>query len=484
MKIPSTIAALSAFAFCCHAGEPNPFVKRDSEKSPAPPSGDSFVSLVEHILVPADQLDAWLDKNPLAGDASALRRQAQAWVAEKTARLDHTALSTGIAGREFSNESNLERIYATEYEPADPGEWSPPTAFDTRNLGYVSGGSAGIEDGAMVLRAQTGWVEMLLPHHAWNPLAEQTRQPDDVFIPRFRSIQVSRQREDAAGNRAEPDPFIEPKERAEFPPGSDQLRFDPGKTYLVSREDNESQEPKVSPHPDTTVKPSPKDPHHLVRLIFFRGNILPPAESTKDESLEINHLSLKLVRVPHLAFSNWVQENDLLETQEHAWSAVADWEKNGSAETTVSLTTANHAGSKCVLDSHVEVIYPTEYMPGKLVPATDGKPAQREYSLACAFDTRNCGTEFSAVISPDPKGAICKFEVSQVTDCGRSVHHRIFRDGEWKTDMTMPIFAVNRWNSEARVKRGAWLLVGSGTGVDDRRKPDPEHVILAFIKLD
>lgn len=483
MKIPSAIVALLAFTLASHADEPNPFVKKEHAKSPAPPSGDSFVSLFEHILVPADQLDAWLEKNPLTGDASGLRAQARTWITENTARLDHTALSTGIAGREFSNESIVERIYATEYEPPDPGEWSAPTAFDTRNLGYSSGGSAGIEDGAMVLRAKTEWVEML-PHHAWNQLAEQTRQPDDVFIPRFRSIGVSRQHQDATGNRVQPDVFVDPKELAKFPTGSDQLRFDPGKTYLVLREDNEFQGPKVSPHPDTTVIPARKDPHHLVRLIFFTGNILPPTEPAKDSSLEINHLSLKFVRVRHPVFSAWIGQNDLIKTPDLAWTAAADWERNGTAETSVSLTTSNHSGPTSVLDSHVEVIYPTEYEPGELTPATDGKPAQREFSTACAFDTRNCGTKFSAEIIPDPKGAICKFDISHVTDCGRSVHHRIFRDGEWKTDMTMPIFATNRWNSETRVRRGEWLLVGSGTGVDEQRKPDPEHVILAFIKLD
>ena len=482
MKILPTVAALLAFALSSHAQEPNPFVKKETEKSPAPPSGDSFVSLVEHILVPADQLDAWLEKNPLPGDASNLRKQVQRWVGEKSARLDHTALSTGIGGRESLNSSVWERIYATEYEPPEPGEWPMPTAFDTRDIGYKQSGGAAIEDGAMLLRGKMEYVKML-PHHPWSQLAERTRQPDDIFIPRFRSIEVSRMRQDATGKRIPYNVFLQPKDIEKLPPGADQLRFDPGKTYLLSREDNDSQLAKVSPHPQTTITPEPKDPHHLVRLIFFRGNILPPVAATQSEPLEINSTSLKLIRVEQPVFSAWIQENDLLKIPDLAWAAATDWQKNGRSETTVDLTNTNPTGLKCRLERIEKVSYPTEWRPGKITPATEGKPAQRNFSKPTSFDTRDCGTALAGEMLPDPKGPICKLKISRTIDKGKTVHHRILRDGEWKPDITFPLFFSNYWNSEIRVKSGEWLLIGSGAEIDAKGNFDPEHTVLAFIKL-
>ncbi|GAA5129809.1 hypothetical protein JIN84_03820 [Luteolibacter yonseiensis] len=460
MKILRIIAALLAFTSASHADDP----ESEVAKSSGPPGGEQFVSLIEHILVPADQLDTWMKKNPLSEDASSLRKQARVWIKEKTARLDHTALSTGIAGREFSNSSIWEQIYATEYIPPKPGEWPIPTAFQSRNLGYSQNGGAEVEDGKMILRSKMDWYEMILPQQAWDPLTERTRQPDDVFLPRFRGSRYARPVVDAAGN-----PLSSEKK---FPIGADQLRFAPGKTYLVSREANDHTEPP------------PGEPHHLVRLIFFQGNILRRTEPSEDDSVAINHLSIKIIRLPHSVFSAWIQENDLFRIPDLAWAAAMGWQNQGTTETIGSLTTATHSGSKGIAGAVDEVSYPTEWEPGRLTPATGGKPAQLEFSEPTAFDTRNVGTSTEVEILPDAGGAIVQFEIKRVTESGKSVHQRIFRDGQWKTDMTMPIFATNHWSSQLRVKRGEWLLVGSGAATDGKGRLDPQHSVLAFIKLD
>ncbi len=470
MKIRIALtASLLAVTMSCLADETNPFENQRTTRPPPPASGESFVTLKEHILVPADQLDAWLEKHPLTPDASGLRATAQTWISEGTARLDHTALSAGTVGRNYANDSAWELTYASEYQPPNPEEWPAPTAFYTRNLGYDVSGSAGIEQGAMVLRARMGFCGML-PHHAWNELAERTRQPDDVFIPRFRSIQVERQKQDAAGNRVSADPFAEPSPK---PAGSSELRFEPAKTYLASRADD-----------DLPEKTAPLIPNRLVRLIFFRGTILAsPAEAAEQPS-EIHHLSANLIRVNHKQFSDWVQANSLSKIPDLAWEATGGWLKSGTAQAITTLTAPNQSGSSIKIEDQQEVIYPTEWEPGKRPPVIGDKPSQLEFSHAAAVDTRNVGTELQAEVVSNPEGSNLKFKLRRTAEGGKSVHHRIFRDGEWKANMTFPIFSSNSWQSEIKIKRGVWMLVGSGSDIDSKGKLDPAHSVLAFIRLD
>ena len=483
MKIRAALSvSLLAVAMNCLAEEPNPFVTRETKNAPTEASGDSFVTLTEHILVRADQLDAWLEKHPLADDASKLREVVQTWIKEGTARLDHTAVSTGTAGREYTNDSIWEQTYATEFEPPEPGDWPIPTAFDTRNLGYSVSGSAGIEQGAMLLRAKMDYSGMMLPHHAWNELAEQTRQPDDVFLPRFRMVVVERMVADDQGNQTQADPFAGPPQE---PAGLRDLRFDPGKTYLASRTDEDLKVPSSNRLPDEEAKPAPpRDPRHLVRLIFFRGTLLENPASLPAASAEIHHVSVKLIRVDHRTFSDWIQSNDLSKIPGLASTAADSWQKLGKAETSVNLIAPNNVGSTCNVETRQEVIYPTEWEPGELFPTADGKPRQRESSHAAAFDTRNVGTKLQAVIIPDPKGAVLSLALQRTSEGGKSVHHRILRDGEWKADVTYPIFNTNGWTSVLRVKQAEWMFVGSGSDINAKGKLDPDHSVLAFIRLD
>ncbi len=473
------------------AEEPNPFVNQPpAEKAPLEAAGESIITLTEHLLVPAGKLDAWLEKNPLSGDATALRSVVQEWIRDGSARLDQTALSRGLAGREYQNEMIREQIYATEYEPPKPGEWPAPTSFDTRNIGYTVSGGAGIEQGGMALRARFDYVGMLLPHHAWNELAERTRQPDDVFIPRFRHVSVERVRQDEAGQPVSADPFAE-STPAQEKAGARDLRFDPNKIYLASRSEENFPEqivygnlPDASTRAAGGAKPAnPDDPARLVRLIFFRGAVsTPPASAAGDA--DFGQLSLKLVRVPHAVLSNWIQTNDLAKISDLAWSTTDVQMKAGTAIATSDLTAPMHPGSTSTIDQIQEVVYPTEYEPGKLAPAADGKPARRESSHPVAFETRNVGISIAAEVLPDAKGPLLKFSIERVREATKSVHHRILRDGQWQVDMTFPVFVSNRWKSELRVTRGQWMLAGSSNDIDAKGNFDPEYAVLSFVKAE
>lgn len=457
------------------AEEANPFVKKkDEAKAKETPAGESFMVLEEQILVSAERLDGWLEENPLTEDAANLRSAVQTWIQEGSAQLDHTAVSTGTVGRAFECSSNREQVYATEFMPPQPGEWPIPAAFETRNLGYNLEGSAGLEDGVATIRSAMEFCGMK-PHRSWSDLAEKTRQPDDVFIPLFRHIRI----EAASGPPADnADPFAPPSKSSTLIP------FKPGVTYLAGRADNDLPEPVVDGRPATNAVPVAKDPHRKVRLFFFRGHLTQmPAAKSPSESIG-HHLSAKLVSVDHKIFSNWLRTSDSVVVPLIAWSAVEGWVKSGNAKITANLTSPNTSGSTNKIEDIEELIYPTEYEPGERLPAADGKPSQPEFCHPTAFETRNVGTSLRSVVLPDPNGPVLKVNIERVADGGKSVHYRILRDGEWKEDITFPVFSTNSWLTEIRLRRGEWMLVGSGSDIDEKGKFDPTHVVLAFVKVE
>ena len=459
------------------AEEANPFVKNQPKEKPLPATGESFMVVEEQILVPADLLDGWLEKNPLTDDAAGLRAEVQTWVQEGAAQLDHTAVSTGTVGRDFGNQSHREQIYATDYMPPQPGEWPFPTAFETRNVGFDLKGNANVESGSVVFHSKMGFCGML-PHRAWSELAEKTRLPDDVFIPLFKHIEI----EATPGNDVSSDPSADPF--APPPKPSTFIRFKPGVTYLAGRAANDLPESMVSGLPATNAGSLVKDPHRMERLFFFRGTVTQATDVDSTKSRGNLHVSAKLIRVNHKTFSDWLRTSEPTQVPLLAWTAVVGWLKGGEAKTISDLTSPNQSGSANKIENVLEAIYPTEYEPGKRPSSTDGKPSPPEPSQPTAFETRHVGVTLRSELMPDPNGPLLRIEFERVVDGGKSVHNRILREGEWKEDITFPVFVTNRWLSELRLVRGKWMLLGSGSDIDEKRKLDPAHAVLAFVKVE
>ena len=76
MKIRLVLLAV-LLALPLAAEEANPFVKKKPGEKPPVPSGEPFMVVEEQILVAAERLDAWLEKNPLNEDAASLRSAVQ-----------------------------------------------------------------------------------------------------------------------------------------------------------------------------------------------------------------------------------------------------------------------------------------------------------------------------------------------------------------------------------------------------------------------
>lgn len=494
MKNPFTIVPLLSLSIaspCLAEQAANPFVKMPEASKPVAVSGASFVSLLEHVLVPPTLLDDWLRIHPLMDDATELRTAVQAWVIEGKAKLDHTALSVGTAGNPSGNDSILEQIYPTEFEAGEAGTWPRPAAFDTRTIGYTLESGASTTDGNPALWAGIEVVERL-GSKAWDPLAERTREADDVFIPTFRSSRLgqstpSKPEEPQASN----DPFAEPQAT---PEASQKIVFQPGAVRLAGRLDSSA--------PGNLSE-------RLSRLIFAKGAIADGTEkaSAPAKPPEISHVSFRIVRAPHLAFSTWIQDHDLLAVSADAWKAADGWQRDGKAEILDELTASIREGIESTLENVVEVTYPTEWEPVERTapgdPAQDGKlpeanghesPEKRPQpasssgflnaSRPTAFETRNAGTEVRATFSIAESGVTLQYKLERLSHAGDSVHRRIEVDGKWIPDVTMPLFAVNRMQSPTRILPGQWMLVATGSEYLPTGKVDAKHCLLVFVKAE
>lgn len=481
-RIPSLVTLLAA-ASSCLAQEENPFLKEPAKKAPLADAGGSFLALEEHILVPSDLLEGWLEGRSLADGAEELRAAAQEWIAEDNAVLDHSALSAGIVGHPFTNRTNIEQVYAVEFLPAkERDEWQAPTSFETRHLGYSLEGDAIREQGQLVVRAETATVRML-PHGSWDRLADATREPSDIFIPRFRSIRNS---QSIPHNKPE-------AEDNPFGPGNfgKQKRARPsytaGRTHLVFRTDDDLPEP-VAKMPKGNVPEYEKPPglamDRPVRLIFFRGEPI-EGPSAGDKPLPDDRaLSMRMIQVDHFQLSDWLQQRDLNTAAQELNHAVESWLQDGSAKVISTLSGEARKGEKSDLGDIKPLEYPTEYKKGKRVPTADGKSSQLEFATPTSFETRNVGSSMQNKFTKDGGGLLMTLNLDRVIHGGDTVHERILREGKWEPNITFPRFFSNTWTTALRPKRGEWTLVGSGGEFAEDNDVDPDHAVLSFIKID
>lgn len=484
MKLIPSLVSLLAAASSCLAQEENPFLKEPAKKAPLADAGGSFLALEEHILVPSDLLEGWLEGRSLADGAEELRAAAQEWIAEDSAVLDHSALSAGIVGREFSNATIIEQVYAVDYLPAKGrDEWQFPTSFETRNLGYSLDGDAIREQGQLVVRAETGTVRML-PHGSFDRLADATREPSDIFIPRFRSISNS-QSIPHDNPEASEDPFGRP---GNFGGQKETLpSYTSGKTHLVFRTDDDLPEP-VAKMPKGNVPEYEKPPglamDRPVRLIFFRGAPIEDSPASDKPLPDDLALSMRMIEVDHFQLSDWLQQRDLNTAAKELNHAVESWLQDGSAKVIRTLSGEVSKGVKSEIEDIKPLEFATEYDPGKRVPTADGKSSQLEFATPKSFESRNVGCSMQSEFTTDGGGLRMLISLERVIHGGDSVHHRIQRDGKWEPNITFPRFFSNTWITALRPKRGEWTLVGSGGEFAEDNDVDPDHAVLTFIKVD
>lgn len=481
--LSSALLSLAISIGTCPSQEANPFFGQQEKKAPLGPSGDSFLTLTEHVLVPADLLDTWLAGHPMKEDASELRSAVQGWIHEGKATLDHSALTAGTVGRTFGNDSTVEQIYATEFMPAPSSEdWTVPTAFECRNTGYGSRGDAVRKKGGLVVRTESELCK-IVQSSALDQLTEDTRHPGDMFVPRFSSIRIVQPpstRPDRPNHHSDEE-FGESRAKNVGPD------YPVGVTHLALREDEKLPQPGIMKSPDDkpsreTSTPLPAD--RPVRLIFVRSDVTDTTAESSDPLPTDYHVSGKLISVDHRVLSDWLQGRDLANASRELGEAIEKWDEAGKVTILRNISGGGRSGTRTSLEDIKEVIYPTEYEPGKHQPTADGKSTQLELALATAFETRNVGSSLNTDIETDEGGPLLNLMFDRIAHGGFSIHHRILRDGEWEPNVTFPLFSSNSWKTSLRLKRGEWMFAGSGSAFGENSQFDPTRVVLAFVKVE
>jgi hypothetical protein len=193
---------------------------------------------------------------------------------------------------------------------------------------------------------------------------------------------------------------------------------------------------------------------------------------------------MRMIRVDHLQLSDWLQQRDLNTAAKELDQAVESWLQDGSARIIRTLSGEVHQGVKSDLEDIKPLEYPTEYDPGKRVPTADGKSSQLEFAKPTSFESRNVGTGMQSEITSEGSGLLMQLQLERVIHGGYTVHERILRDGKWEPNITFPRFSTNSWGTALRPRRGEWTLVGSGGDFAEDSNVDPDHAVLAFIKVD
>ncbi|WP_265594386.1 hypothetical protein [Haloferula sp. BvORR071] len=492
MKIRySLLFAALALALPVQAQEPNPFVKKSEEAKAVTPPGDSYVAVLEYILAPPDLVGEWIRKNNIVNDADGLRAVVQQWIGEGKATLEHTVVCSGVADRKSEFASIVELIYPTEYEPPGAGVWPMPTSFETRNTGLST-------ELAPATYPQNGpqlslWVDDVTytGSRAWDILSSRTHQPDDIFMPEFRSIRASW----GADHDLILNPFNSQRDIVVTPAAQAPNPLPIGKYQLIARADPLEKEREAGAQ---------------TRLVFLRGAF---AARTKPaaEVVMPRHLSYELVEVPHAAFSEWQRAKKPGDIPSGAWELVEGMRRAGGTAVISSGDSFGKGASKWMLENIREEIYPTEYEPmdertvlrrwqsphkqqenGQMVEGlgtfervkVDSKPGLAGAGLATSFETRNTGTTIEFKPAQDESGLLAELECRHVIRLGDTVSRRIEDGGEWIPDCKMPLFGSSHFNTTARVTAGAWTLVGTGTRFTGLGKSDPGRCLLLFIKVE
>lgn len=492
MKIrPALPLALLAISMSCLAQEANPFVQKKNEaKAPEPPPGPAFVGILEHILVPPEMIDGWIRQHGMPADATALRAEVQKWVEEGKAALDCTAVATGVKGRWSSNERIQEQIYPTEYMSNGPGVWPLPTAFETRNLGHSARFATEDVDGRTRFSIDADFYEMQ-GSTAWNHLVNKTRHPDDVFLPVIRTFRLTQN--SPASRFQDMDPFGEPQ--GPTTQRDDRPTFESGRITLMARFD---------PLPFERKSGLP------ARLVFARGDV--DKQPEKSAQLPENYgVSIFAIRVSHLEFSTWLQQQAPLSVARSAWQFTESLRKNGKAEIVDAANARARVSKRCAIENISETIYPTEWEPmnrttllekwqepqsqrvdGKQVDGTatrarmkiEAIPGLAGASLATSIETRNTGMTYEIRVLPDEHGVVVDHVFERVQQVGETVCRRIEDQGKWVPDITMPLFSTGRSSTSNRLQPGKWTLISSGVEYTDSGKVDREHCLLMFVKVE
>ena len=132
------------------------------------------------------------------------------------------------------------------------------------------------------------------------------------------------------------------------------------------------------------------------------------------------------------------------------------------------------SGQRNKIESIREVIYP-----GLFTSGDDG------YATPTAHETRNLGTTVEVDPVFNDKGTVLDLDLSpeQVSHFGESIHHRILIGGEWKPNVTMPVFYTMKTTTQVTLPLDTYVLVSVMSPPDAEGRTDASRKVLLFVKV-
>lgn len=406
----------------------DPFVKENSKPS-RPGGADPFEQInvgvvVQYLDVKRGRWHEWLAANHASLAAGPLRKEVEGWIAAGDARLTETSLVMGKPGQRAKVESVTNLVYPLEF--AEDAAGPPfPKAMESRNAGTTTEVDLVIgEDGSV----EANLAPERVAYAGEQPPREDVGVLDgDLRHPVF-GVQKA----------------------------TTSCRLDPQSWILIGCE-----------------RSLESDETHQT-LVFVRPLVHRFEEiAAKAEAEAQGMLTWTWLEVTHEFFNASLMEA----ADAAAWVGGGLHEKarKSGAKVVEERSHQFRSGQRSKNDSVHEISFPTHWDPaGKGVFA---KPA--------AVETWNVGTtvEIDPVISPGGGSLDLNMAPHTLAFVGRKVLHRVFFEGEWKPNATMPAFYTMQPTTQLSLPLDTPVLVAAMSPADGEGWTDSSRKVLLFVKF-
>lgn len=226
----------------------------------------------------------------------------------------------------------------------------------------------------------------------------------------------------------------------------------------------------------------------------------PNANTTNEVSVPFDSdtiiQSLEYIKLPVSDVTRLLFDENLLGDSVKLRESLTKLIQEGKAHTHEMMCNAGSAGTTLTSDATIEMIYPTEYEPSRLLQTVQmpqntkfGKEWQKLIShlqsgvTASAFEPRNVGNSFETKSTTNADRSYVQSRLAP-----EIVHHEGWSyygkevDHEGKPSVRMPIFSVLRYSATITTSVSKPQLLTIHNCVDEKGALDPSHKILVFLR--
>jgi len=460
-KIPiflSVSLLLISSIFGQNHSKEHPFRKEGSLETVSDGSRSNIITLIEHIIIPSEFLNEWELNNDTRSITYDIARE---WVESGKAEIEHSTLLMQRSGQKASINSISELIYPTEFYKQGLNAWPVPTAFEIRNLGYLTELEVVVgSDKKLDSRSLNEYITFIESKSS-HALIEKTRHPEDMFHPHLSSHRVP-----------------------------SNIKLIDGQMTLIGRSGNTDQE-------------------KTTRLVFQRTESVPLLPVKSGKEIKTTNIELKVcsVTLENSDWTAWTKMKDNAELSRESWEWAKKQIERKRAEVSFTRSLVIPSGEKGVIEGVKEIIYATEFVNPVINTTREKKRdtvksdntfsyVDRSTEISSStiesalvpesFTTREVGNLFGASAVKGERGHVVDvtFSLEDSKLCGYRTYHRVRdEDGEWKPDVKFPIFASIRQKASIYLSPQTFTLMGAAAAVKDDGVPDSSKRVLYFIQV-